>query len=222
MKKKILVMVVFCAFAASQATADLFNFSYDVLQTSYDDAGNFSAGVIPGLTVGTVTRLQDPLEKVVFTAFGSPESLADFQINMTVSNIDTTPGYADSSGTFLLMDKEGNVLSGNIDGTWTNANPASPIPSFRGALSEILFTDVGIIDNTLKGDWGEMSMEFSTAGPWEGLLIQLTTSGLWFDMTWQDVNGGGVNASVVPVPGTALLALLGLGTAGMRLRRRDV
>jgi hypothetical protein len=217
--KKMLCIAVLCAFAASPAMADLFGFSYDILQTSYDGAGNFSAGVVPGLTLGSVTRLEDPTGKVIFFAFGAPGNNADFQIDMTISNVDVTPGYADGSGTFLITDVEGNTLSGNLSGTWTKENPENPIPSFRGALSGVTFTDVPIVDNMLKGDLGNISMAFSKTPPWEGLIVELTASGLWFDGTWSNVTGGGVVAGIVPVPGAVLLGLLGFGFAGMKLRR---
>lgn len=59
---------------------------------------------------------------------------------------------------------------------------------------------------------------------WEGAIFELTTSGGWFtksngSLRSFNVTGGSIDDGVVPVPAAFLLGVLGMGAAGVKLRK---
>lgn len=221
MKRTILIAVA-CACMATPAMADLFNFTYAPLQSTFNGI-TFHAGVVDTKTTGIVTSLATLVpgsEQALFFPGGWGGN-ADASFNMDISNVVTGPvSTASGDGGFLLYDTEGDVISGHINGTWTFfPNVPGAIPTFSGALSQVQFSDFGPQDNKFNGSTGFVTMDFP-GSPWNGWLIEMTTSGLWFDKTWANpVEGGGVIGQVVPLPGAVLLGLLGLVAAGRKLRK---
>lgn len=207
--KKILFIVFACGLTASPAMADLVNFHLGTLQSSFDGV-DFSSTVKDGTTTGNLTRLVPPVTVAEFNNDWS--GLQDFTVDMKISGI--TAGTAQGVGTFELVDKDGDILAGEVSGTWLLVG----VPIFYGVLSDVDFTSG---DNEFDGDTGVVSMDFGpVVSPWNGTLIELTAGGLWFkDNTWEDVLGGSVDATVVPIPGAILLGFLGLGAAGLKLRK---
>jgi hypothetical protein len=64
-----------------------------------------------------------------------------------------------------------------------------------------------------------VNMGFTAPLPWQGSIVQLTTGAVgWFDHDFSDSTGS-IDAIVVPVPGAILLGLLGLGVAGIKMRK---
>lgn len=219
----VLSMIALVAFAASPAMADLFNFNYNILQSSYTGGptGTFSATVKDGRTLGSVTAFDvAPQELATFNNdwAAGPENAT---FTMDISNIaNGAVSTADGDGGFLLYDKTGDWLEGHIDGVWTYLSGVpGAVPTFAGVISNVTFQDGGGADDgQFDGDVGFVTMDFANP-PWEGMLIEMTTSGLWFNGSWTNMEGGGVIANVVPLPGAVLLGMLGLAAAGRKLRK---
>lgn len=219
MKRAFVVMIAVVGLAASPAMADLFNFNYNILQSSYSGGptGTFSATVKDGRTFGSVTAYNEPLQELAFFDTGWVAGPENATFTMDISNIvNNAVSTADGEGGFLLYDKNGDWLEGHINGTWTYIT--GNIPTFAGVLSNVTFQN-GSADGKFDGDVGFVTMDFPNP-PWEGMMIEMTTSGLWFGGDpWTNVEGGGVIGAVVPLPGAVLLGVLGLAVAGRKLRK---
>lgn len=217
--KRFVGVAVVCVIIASPAMADLFEFSYGSLNSSYNGAGAFSATVNPALSSGSVVRVQVPLGVANFIA-GQWGLGGGFSVAMTISNI--TPSSADGVGSFVITDTDGDTITGDIAGTWA---PLPPPPAsgtsnyFAGLLSNVQFNDNGALDNTFNGHLNSIPMTFVQPEPWRGTMIELTTTGTWFGEGSFTTNQGSVDASVVPVPAAVLLGMLGMGVAGLKLRK---
>lgn len=212
MKTRMLALAFVVCMTATPAMADLFSFTYDALQTSYNTGTTiFSADEVENLSPGSVTRLVAPTGTAQFdTLWAGP---ADFALSMLITNIAGGGTTADGSGSFTLTDVDSDTISGNLVGTW---EPQNGVLRFQGNLSNVVYTGD---DTTFNGDLGSLSMVFGAPSPWNGAIIELTTSGLSFNTGWSNVQGGGVTATVVPVPAAVLLGVLGLGVVGWKLRR---
>jgi len=219
--KRTLLIAVACAFMASPAMADLFNFEFGVLQTSYSTSTQeFVAEVRDQITTGQVVRVDSSPAKAAFDSNWGPGD-GNFVLALNISNI--TPTTADGDGEFIITGTDFDTISGIVDGQWTRGVPGIDVPTFRGVLAEVVFVDdpgEPLKDGNFDGDdLTFVPMDFSTPQPWEGMLIDLTASKLWFSSSWTDKLGGSVDAVVVPLPGAVLLGFLGLAAAGIKLRR---
>lgn len=223
--KRLLLALIMGAFVATPAMADFFTFSYNPLETWYNTATNiFTADEIDavfGGTIGDVTRGDIPQQ----AQFQSPWVTEDFALQMAISNINATGTTADGAGSVTLLDVDGDTIQGNFAGSWTTVNRAL---IFSGSMSEVVYLPTGAGGNIFTGDIGFMSTVFPVPAPWTGVLIELNQTGLSFLNSWGDgtpadeiggARGAGVEAAVVPVPAALLLGALGLGAAGVKLRR---
>ncbi len=208
MKKVICSVVIGLAvlgLGLSPARADLFGFTISNPLTAFD--GSVFTVNVASNTGGDLYRNIAPAGTAYFS--GNWAGAADFAMTMTISNV--TANSADGSGTFTYVDKDGDTVAGNVAGMWDR-----DLHRFDGSLSNVAYTPV--VNNTFDGTTsGSVSMIFDAATPWYGALIELT-SNVWFDQSFR-TQGGSIDATVTPVPAALLIGLLGLGTAGLKLRK---
>ncbi len=202
---------------SSPARADLFGFTISNPETTFDGSSAFEVSTWAEWdaeqeiwlgTKGDLYRNVPPAGAADF-AVGNWNG-GDFAMSMTISDITTTT--AKGLGTFTYTDVDGDILTGTVSGTWVKAGKGGV---FNGGLSDVTFDS-----DTFDGATGSVSMEFSSDQPWAGTMIQVTSTGSWFASgTRYDVKGGSIDTLVTPVPAALLIGLLGLGTAGLKLRR---
>lgn len=213
--KKLVLIAVICMLTGPAALADLFQFAVTDVQTAYTPAtpttGTFTSSysvVPPGDSQIILTR-EVPLTGTALVS----QPAGGLSLKMTLSAI--TPTSASGSGTFTIFDRLGQPLSGNIQGTWA---PVGGSDVFSGTISNVNFTPAG---GTFVGSVGSVSMAFAgNPQPWNGVAVELTAiNAPWFTGGAFNLPGGGLFATVVPVPAALLLGLLGLGAAGVKLRK---
>lgn len=203
--------VAVVAAAGSAASADvILTFGFNDLVGSYDGASQFAAVSGAGsnfTTSGDVTSFVG--------AGGTANYLPGFASGSVSVMIDVTGkvgNVANGSGSFSIVDADGDVLSGDINGTWNT--PGFGVYFFDGLLTNVQFSNSA---STFDGPSGGSFDTF--AGSFEGALVQLFTAGSngFFDNAWRDV-AVLVNGNIVPAPGAAALAGLA-GLVGLRRRR---
>ncbi len=225
MKAKLLVFgVAALCLSVTPANADLFHWTVHNLDLMYNGS-TFNASASSWDNGGQILLTRDVDPTGTISLF--PEYLTD-QSNFTVDDMvisDITASTANGVGTFTLTDRGGDTVAGDVTGVWTKTSTG---PQFSGTLSNVWWNSA---DNDFDGYKlvglnyvaESLSMEFSSSLPWSGSMIELTAdSASWFGLgRWSQVvpHAGSVDAHVVPVPAAVLLGLLGLGAAGLKLRR---
>jgi hypothetical protein len=217
MKTRLLILGLALCMIAAPARADLFGFHLGNLQFTWDGVSTFTSQDWAS-TAGTLYRNTAPAGTAEFEAGSWGAGLEDFMVSMTISSL--TGVSAVGTGTWWLKDIDGDTLGGNISGNWANFGGNA---MFLGVLGNVTYVPA---NNTFDGHDGDaVSLVFGGAGqPWSGWVTELTVQGAWFVSgqaygTTPLVQGGSVDAGVVPVPAAVLLGLLGLGAAGLKLRR---
>jgi hypothetical protein len=140
----------------------------------------------------------------------------DFSLLMSISSI--TAFSAVGSGSFIITDIDGDTITGDIAGTWF---PLGADNMFGGTMSNVEFIGT---DGSFDGHSGSVQMDFISDSPWDGTLIELSSGGTWFSPSGYTAAAGGVIASVTgthttPLPAAVLLGIIGLGVAGLKLRK---
>jgi len=234
MKTKLIILsIAALCLSAAPAQADLFRFSFDDLNTVFSGI-TFTADKTTGSlgTTGSVTRYAPLSGKALFdwtnpanieAARGNLSTLGDFQLTMTLSNINAITKTADAVGSFTIWDVSDNVpttpadtIFGDIVGVWTQ-NSLGAL-TFDGLLSNVDYTDP--YSGNFDGHTG--AVDFAVPGsppPWVGSVLQITAVAPWFSAGDFNVTGGSLDATIVPVPGAILLGILGLSAAGIKLRK---
>ena len=199
---------------STPAMAGLFGFSYSNLHTAFDGVDSFTTTHTPS-TVGSVYRNSPPAGTAVFLSPFWGMGSEGFLIDMKISDITATT--ATGHGTFSVEDMDGDAIAGTLSGAWQKVNGNGV---FVGSMTDVTYAGA---DDSFDGHFGAMSTVFDTPAPWSGTLLQLTATGGWFaDLQGVakefTVQGGSIDA-YVPVPAAALLGAIGIGAAGVRLRR---
>ncbi len=211
MKLRLLIIALAICMLTTPAMADLFGFTVSNLSTTYDNTTNQFTSEVWANTTADLYRNISPVSTAEFS--GPWTGSEDFSLQMTLTNITALTAVA--TGSFSFFDTDGDLVSGNISGTWANI---SGFPFFSGTLSNVLYTSV--VNTTFDGHSGSASMVFNAPQPWSGAIFQLTSQGSWFSLgPHEDVKGGSIDASVVPVPAAFILGILGLSIAGIKLRK---
>ncbi len=210
------VLLVLLCFGAAPAMANHFGFSYSNLYTTFDGVDSFTT-THTASTLGSVYRNLTPAGTAYFLP-GMWSGFEGLSIAMTISDITATT--ATGAGSFTVTDDEGDQITGNLSGTWAKA-ALSGGGMFTGSLTNVAYNGG---NDTFDGHLGtSMSMVFSEPAPWSGAIVQVTWPGGWFaDAAGNpqdfEVTGGSIDA-VLPVPGAILLGVLGMGVAGLKLRK---
>jgi len=204
----------------------LFDFAFNSMSSSYDAGSSFfSSMAVAGDeldTSGNVRRLAEPQGTARYSpGFASDGgSLADVVVTMDIAELQTASTVG--TGTLLVSDDDGDLLSADISGRWEESGLGL---FFNGSMTNVMFTDTDGLDGTFDGpDGGSFSYD-EDGGPFEGalVLLQLSDGDVDFDDSFADV-AADVSGQVVPTPGTLALAGIGLGlwgTSGRRRRRRS-
>jgi hypothetical protein len=230
MKKRIPVLltlsVVVLCLRASPVPAALFDFGFGNVRSTFTlDAGGTTGTLevskIGGLTMGSVSHLSPAPTSVAGFLWGWGFTGGDFSLSMDIRNISASLMTATGDGDFTITDTTGDKITGKLQGGWTRGGGAN---MFQGPLADVSF-DNAHSDNKFNGHLSfAASMSFSVPQPWTGTGTMTIEEGMtanWFSVGSYTTNSGSVDGSVVvPIPAAVLLGTLGLGTAGLRLRKR--
>jgi len=222
MKRTTLILIIcFMTLCLSGATAsaDLFHFSVpNKFETTFDGT-RFDAS-FNYYSDFALTRDVAPVETVNLFPWKSGLGLGGFSLWMDLDNI--TANTATAIGGFTITDIDGDTITGDIIGNW---GLIGGYTHFSGAMSNIQWTtDDGFFNGNDGSDDASMPLDFASDPPWNGSIIELTTGHtVWFSYPWVEPYatklGGGIDASIVPVPAAVLLGMLGLGAVGIKLRK---
>lgn len=214
MKTRLLVLVLAVCMIATPAMADLFGFEAGNLESTYvSGTGAFTSVDWASSTANLYRNDPAPTQTALFNpgSWGSPEA---FTLQMTISGITATGAVG--TGDLTFYDTDGDNISADFTGTWLNVGGT---PVFSGMLSEVYYNQV--TNTTFDGHSGDsVSMVFTASQPWFGTIMELAPASSWFTAgDFTDVHSGSVDAHVVPLPAAVLLGILGLGVAGLKLRK---
>jgi len=224
MKIRLLIIALAICVITTPAMAGLFGFHYGELDSSYN-TGVFTTSadtLTPSLTSGSVSsHLNYDVANFINSLWGTAAGNdllgnADFSLNMTITNITATK--ADGiNGSFTITDIDGDTITGNLAGVWTNAGVSN---NFDGTLSNVNWNN-NSGDNSFDGHIGAVDMSLITTSPqpWFGTVIELSSTATWFSEGNYSTKYGSVDATVVPVPAAVILGILGLGVVGIKLRK---
>jgi hypothetical protein len=211
MKIRLLVLAMAICMIAAPAKADLFGFHLGNLSLNYDGAATVTT-TGAGSTSGSLYRNIAPAGTAQFLASSWGTGSEALTISMALSNL--TGSTADATGTMSFVDVDGTTIAANLAGTWNNA---AGLPIFQGKLTTVTSLPTGA---NFDGHTGSVDMNYSAPQPWRGAIVQLTATSNWFTSGTQLASrGGSIDVSVVPVPAAVVLGVLGLGVAGLKLRK---
>jgi len=239
MRRFILFLII--SFAAlcsvtAPAGADLLQFQVTTLDMNYTanvtpppltPNGPGQDGIFTA-NVSTTGRIDfDRLVPTTGTTRISSPATTDFNVSMPIDVLSSSiPGselartYQATPGSWWLDDVGGDRLQGNVYGTWTLTGGGAP--QFSGTINNVTWVGGPNFDGDTPNPDPSVSMSFGPLQPWIGSMTHITVpTAAWFGGgTWaQPLTGGNVSATVVPVPGAALLGMLGLSVAGIKLRK---
>jgi len=200
----------------SSASADLFGFTISNTVTSFSGSTLTTTDAISG---STFHLYRNDLGQAVNMYSGAD----NFSMTMAISDI--TASTALGTGNFSFQDRTGETITGMATGTWVLQGDNSA--KFTGALSNVYYNGsdngfdgwVMVGDNPPVATPGAVSMLNLSEEPWSGGITEITVANVWFNAEWRATPGGSIDAVVTPVPAALLIGLLGLGTAGLKLRR---
>lgn len=209
--------------ALAQATPALLTFTYTDLAGAYvlngpnPGEGTFTArasSVSPLLTFGSVTRLVGAQATAQFAAGFESSGMADAQFSISVFN--KTAFTAQGLGSFTLTDLDGDTITGVIDGVWVRGSAGRTF--FNGNLRNVTLNPLG--NGNYDGTTGPgFLMDLLVPPPYSGALVQLfIRTGVGFFENEFSNNSTQTSGQIIPTPGAAVLA--GIGMVGLAARRR--
>jgi hypothetical protein len=241
--KKLLVIIALCAFMAAPTFADLYGTAtvqykgmvrgMTLNMTAYSSTYGWITGDLDaGLFELSVTNLSltTPLPSTSYLAQGNELAFCIDIWDATrsenpevyyVMSLDATPDPVAAPAGGMGTDKAEYIAELLAKNSYDTALDAAAV---QVAIWEVLQESVGSWDvSNTNGDFflGTGSAEVAVANVANTMLGGLTT-GLSFDMYTGLSNGGFKQLQdfvVVPVPAAVLLGLLGMGVAGLKLRK---
>lgn len=223
MKSSILVGAIALTTVAGAAQADLAaTFGYTDMGANWNSgASTLNIGAEETASLSTSGDLTNylgagfPTTALFNSGFADGSTSADSQFDMTLSNISATS--ADAVGSFMITDINGDTLSGNYIGTWTNQ---FGFGFFDGQITDASYNDVESGNNVFEGNAGQtfaVPADALTGGL--SMLLQMPE---WFDSQVGDFEARTtqLDGILVNVPTPGSLALVGLGGLMTARRRR--
>ncbi|MCH8149061.1 MAG: hypothetical protein IH987_13945, partial [Planctomycetes bacterium] len=101
---------------------ELFSFTYSDLNGSYDGTSMLFTAADDSITDGDVTRIISPGSTALFAGTavdGGFPGLASFHLETRITNINATTADL-VAGSLQLHDLDGEVISADLSGSWTN------------------------------------------------------------------------------------------------------
>jgi hypothetical protein len=210
MKRLVPVALAF-SLCTSHASAELFNFHFNQLGASYDGS-EFSIVLDKSRADGDVQAADGTTADFTQNMWGS----GNFALSMTIDKLSLKPLNATGSGTFDITDIDGDVIHGDLAGTWTNLGIVNV---FQGTLSQVGFTETDLEFDGASGS--PVSMYFGSNGSWSGEIFQMKLYSPWFTAGafTSPANLDSLTGTVVPLPATVLIGLFGMGVTALKLRK---
>lgn len=207
--------------AASAASADIASFGFTDLNGSFDVATmTFSAVAQTGgesSTAGDVTRFAEGGGNTANfdVGFFGGGSMADFQLSIVVSNV--VGPMADGNGSFMIVDVDGDMIVGEVTGTWFAG--ANGFVFMNGATEDVRFLASG--NGSFDGPSGGGFDITALAGSYFGatsVLLRTPRGVGFFNADFSEVSTQ-VDGLIAPTPASVALAGVGLVLTGVRRRR---
>jgi len=210
--------------SATMAPADIVaSFGFTELSSSFTfDEGGVGDGlfVADGTldTTGDVTRLLPTGGTALYNPGSVDGADASVHFEISVFNVDSIAKTADGAGTFVIVDADGDALTGSFTGVWIGAGFGF---TFHNGTGINFSFDSSEGNGTFDGPSGG---SFSTDFGFENLvgavslLFQQPNMG-FFTSAFEGVSSEAHGVMDVPAPGALALAGLGLGLFGARRRR---
>lgn len=202
--------------AASFAAADVIaTYSYTDLDGAYDGSTFTADASASGdlSSTGDVSLLTGAEGTAEFTTGFAGLAPANVAISMNISNV--TGSTADGVGSVVLTDADGDTLSAEFSGSWNIINPFG-FMFFSGSSSDYAFTDNGQLDGRFNGSVGSFAID-NLLSLYDGAISLLLQTPGGFATVFDGVSTQ-ADGLLVPTPG--VLAIAGVGLAGMARRRR--
>ncbi|MFH1420163.1 MAG: hypothetical protein ABII12_17965 [Planctomycetota bacterium] len=204
--------------SAAEMEGPILSFMFDDATGHFDGVSAFTVSADHN-TRGYVSRLLPSLGTAIYgTDF--TDDVADFTMSIGLAPIDPTHWLG--SGLFSITDADGDTITGNVNGMWTQVQlpiGGGIFSSFAGTLSDVGFNDNGEVDGFFDGpDLGSFGMDFGDSGPHDGAVMTFGTTGSFLQGEFWD-DSMLVHGMIVPEAGTSSI-VLSLGCAAMLVRRR--
>ncbi len=203
--------------ATTFAAADVIaTYSYTDLDGAYDGStftadGSATANLA---STGDVSLLAGAMGTAEFDTGFAGLAPADVAISMAISNV--TGNTADGVGTVILTDTDGDTITANFSGSWNIINPFG-FMFFSGSSTNYAFSDNGQLDGRFNGTSGSFAID-NLLSFYDGAISLLLQTPGGFATVFDDVSTQ-ADGLLVPTPG--VLAIAGVGLAGMARRPRD-
>jgi len=219
MKRIVTAGLVLAIGTAAHAGITQLNFGYEGVNGIYNGTTTFSWSATTANSSGDVFVTSAPAKRADF-ALGSlgGANTADVTGSLTVGSITATT--ATGVGSITLTDADGSTITASVSGNfYLGAPPGSNDPTilFTGVLSSVVYT---FADSTFDGDTSSFSTSDFNTNADQGFLTEFEFDGNWFTAGAFSTDTLQLDGSTrLPVPGAALLGILGL-TAITSIRRR--
>lgn len=203
--------------ATTFAAADVIaTYSYTDLDGAYDGSTFTADGAATSdlSSTGDVSLLVGAKGTAEFTTGFAGLAPADVAISMAISNV--TGNTADGVGTVILTDTDGDTITADFTGSWNIINPFG-FMFFSGSSANYAFSDNGQLDGRFNGTAGSFAID-NLLSFYDGAISLLLQTPGGFATVFDDVSTQ-ADGLLVPTPG--VLAIAGVGLAGMARRRRD-
>jgi len=205
-----LIAAIAASCGAAHAGVNIVSFDYSDLAGSFEGSTFSLAG--DANSNGDVTRTQSG-ETAEFGEGSLTGGTAGVSVDLAISNI--TAGTAEGNGTLTLTDVDGDTLTADIAGDFTEEFGAV---SFEGLMTNVALSSGSTFDGTSGDSFSTDFPGFIT--PFDGEVVSIFFGAdEFFDAAFsvQDVGLSG-QVQAIPAPASAL-ALAGLGLVMPRRRR---
>jgi hypothetical protein len=232
--KKMIFIAVACACVATPALADII--TYDMSNASLDYTVSTQRLLVQDTSVSLLSLELDAPGGIARDDALIFNMVANFDLAVDLTMTQLGPNIWSGTGalTFTDLATGSNAVEAAI--TTTSIVATGNSLEIRGALSPLAGTSILVNRGdpwTFAGSFGSGGanadgvpgqITVSNPGSYDGgdiLTLKFGYDGTvdQFFLNPQDLTGGEVKGAIVPVPAAVLLGFLGLGAAGLKLRR---